>query len=456
MNLFYLRRLGLLAAVVCAAPGCGSSSQKAVNMGGEDTGDRPGMSDGGSSAGGSGAVSDGGMGNPANGSGGHATGGSSTVANGGAMLGTGKVSPVVCSETGERPSTAPVVTPGVWVDITPPGVNKADEQTMIGQGITTDPCNPSVIYWGNTPYDSGYGGLFRSIDGGANWTKLGDPAADSDQWDDKTTYLDEVLHLRIDPGNNQHFYAGDGVRGKTQGFWISNDSGNTWVRPPNFPGKQTGYDIYDIAVDPTDFKHALASFHSGWTNNPNAGVVETKDGGDTWILHPPQDGWGAGHSIKFLYDPEHHVGNANTWLLGTQGGGYFRTEDGGQTWKKVSDSGIAHGGGSLYYASNGYVYVSGTPHSLRSKDNGVTWETLDPFGGFTCVYGDGNLLYTGKLNLEAPGEPILQSAESDGLAWTKYNDQPFRNGPYEMAMDPVNHIIYSSNWTSGVWTLKIK
>jgi hypothetical protein len=44
-----------------------------------------------------------------------------------------------------------------------------------------------------------------------------------------------------------------------------------------------------------------------------------------------------------LYDPEKGIGNANTWLLGTQGAGYFRTEDAGQTWKKVSDSGIAHG-----------------------------------------------------------------------------------------------------------------
>jgi hypothetical protein len=371
------------------------------------------------------------------------------------MPGTGHpVSPVICAETAERPSTAPKLTPGVWVDITPPGVNKADETTMIGQGLVLDPCNSSVVYWGNTPYDSNYGGLFRSDDGGAHWTKLGDRSADTDPYDDQTTYLDEPLHLRIDPADNQHFYAGDGVRGATQGFWISNDGGNHWTRPAKWPGSTVGYDIYDVAVDPTNFRHVLASFHSGWPNNANAGVVESEDGGDTWIVHPPQDGWGAGHAIKFLYDPERGIGNGSTWLLGTQGAGYFRTEDAGQTWKKVHDSGIAHGGGSAYYAGNHYLYASGTPHSLRSHDNGLTWEELEPFGGFTCIFGDGKRLYTGKLNLESPGEPWLQSSESDGSKWTPFNDQLFRNGPYEMALDPVNHVLYSSNWTSGVWTLK--
>jgi hypothetical protein len=366
------------------------------------------------------------------------------------------VQPVTCVPHAERPDTAPQLTPGVWVDITPPGVNKYDETTMIGQGLVLDPCNPSVVYWGNTPYDGAYGGLFRSIDGGAHWTKLGDRTLDTDLWDNKTTYLDEPLHLRIDPADNQHFYAGDGVRGATQGFWISHDGGNNWTRPESFPKAAVGLDIYDIAVDPTDFDHALASFHSGWANNTPAGVVETKDGGDTWIVHPPQGDWGAGHSIKFLYDPEKGIGNADTWLLGTQGAGYFRTTDAGKTWTKVSDSGIAHGGGSVYNAANGYLYASGYPHNLRSKDNGATWEPLEALGGFTCIFGDGNLLYTGKLNLEAPGEPLMQSPETDGVSWTPYNDQKFRNGPYEMAFDATNGVIYSSNWTSGVWTLKVK
>jgi len=459
------RRLRTRTIVGCALPclvgvlllsGCGGSGGA-----GKDT------TVGGAASGDSGA----GSGNPAAGAGGTASaaGGSSNAgsANGGKSSSTagaagmtpgmngGHVQPVTCTPNGERPATAPKLTPGVWVDITPPGVNKADETTMIGQGLVIDPCNPSVVYWGNTPYDSTYGGLFRSIDGGATWTKLGDRTLDKDPNDNLTTYLDEPLHMRIDPADNQHFYAGDGVRGGTQGFWVTHDGGNNWKRSDNWP-KTVGLDIYDVAVDPTDFNHALATFHSGWPNNVPPGVVETKDGGDTWIVHPPAGDWGAGHSIKFLYDPEKGIGNANTWLVGTQGAGYWRTEDAGQTWKKVSDSGIAHGGGSVYNAANGYLYASGYPHNLRSKDNGVTWETLEALGGWTCIFGDGNLLYTGKLNLEDPGEPLMQSPETDGVTWTPYNDQKFRNGPYEMALDKINGVIYSSNWTSGVWTLKIK
>lgn len=429
-----------------AEQGGSGSSGTAGNAAGSSAGGEPGSA-GNTSAGAGGTTANGGAPN----------GGGAAGTDGGVPPGMngGHVQPVTCAPKSERPATAPKLTPGVWVDITPPGVNKADETTMIGQGLVIDPCNPSVVYWGNTPYDSTYGGFFRSTDGGASWTKLGDRTLDKDPNDNITTYLDEPLHMRIDPANNQHFYAGDGVRGGTQGFWVTTDGGNNWMRSDKWPTSTVGRDIYDVAVDPTDFKHALASFHSGWANNGPAGVVETKDGGDTWIVHPPQGNWGAGHSIKFLYDPEKGIGNANTWLLGTQGAGYFRTEDAGQNWKKVSDSGIAHGGGSLYYAANGYLYASGYPHNLRSKDNGATWESLEALGGFTCIFGDGNLLYTGKLNLDAPGEPLMQSPETDGFKWTAYNDQNFRNGPYEMALDKVNGVIYSSNWTSGVWTLKI-
>jgi hypothetical protein len=419
-------------------------------------GSEPGGAGGSASPGGSGGSQGG---TSATGAGGHA----GTVAAGGsggtAMMGgsdAGKGAPTLkCTSKidGDRPATAPMLEPGVWKDITPPGIPKGDGQNIIGQGFAIDPCNLSTIYWGTTPFDNTKGGLFKSTDGGGTWKKMGN--------------LDEPLHVRIDPGNTQHLYVGDGVRGATLGFWVSTDGGDTWKKPDGWvaASKQVGFidDIYDVAIDPTDFKHILVSSHSawGWDDTKwkrNAGVMESQDGGDTWITHEPQPTWGAGHSINFLYDPDKGVGDANTWLLGTQGDGQWRTTDAGKTWTKVIANSIFHGGGETYYAKDGKLYSTGvTPCLQRSTDNGATWTDLKAPGECTGVWGDGNYLYTAPAYAQGM-QPFFTSPETDGLTWSAYKGgtQKFDgSGPFEMAFDSLNGILYASMWFQGVWALKV-
>jgi hypothetical protein len=348
-------------------------------------------------------------------------------------------------------SSAPALEPGVWKDISPPEMNgfKTNADKMIAQGLSMDPCNVGTLYWGTTPYDNSVGGVFKTTDGGGTWKKMGK--------------LDEPLHVAIDPRDPKHLYANDGVRGATIGFWISNDGGETWTKPDSWKQTATNIgafidDTYDLAVDPTDFDHILVSFHAswGWTNtkwNANAGVLESKDGGTSWIVHEPLDGWGYGHAINFLYDPDLGIGDANTWLLGTQGETMWRTTDAGKTWSKVGNDGIMHGGGTTYYASNGTLYVSGYPHNQRSTDNGATWTNLGGPGSTTCVFGDGERLWSMPVYGTAP---FSVATEKDGNDWKSYNNQSFKDGgPYEMVLDPVNRIVYASLWYQGVWALKL-
>ena len=106
------------------------------------------------------------------------------------------------------------------------------------------------------------------------------------------------LHVRIDPNDSNHLYAGDGVRGSSPGFFVSTDGGINFVKPQGFVDALKAAsigtdDIYEVAADPSDFKHLLLSFHSawGWTDtkwNMDAGVLESKDGGTTWIVHEPR------------------------------------------------------------------------------------------------------------------------------------------------------------------------
>jgi photosystem II stability/assembly factor-like uncharacterized protein len=319
------------------------------------------------------------------------------------------------------------------------------------QGMAIDPCDPSTLYLTVCSFDvvGDEAGLYKSTDAGATW--------------ERTSLLDEPIRIRIDPHDSNHLYAVDGVRGDTQGFSVSFDAGKSFEHPAAFVDLKTSadmfqYDTYDLAVDPTDFAHVLVSHHSawGWTDtkwNTNSGVLESKDGGLSWLVHEPLEGWGSGHAINFLFNPELGLGDSDTWLLGTQGAGMFRTSDAGKTWTKVADIGIQHGGGSVYYDKAGILYASGANSNLRSTDNGLTWTAISDPRGYNAVFGDGQSLYT------APGfgpTSFFTSPEGEGTTWTPFTpNQQFDSGPFEMALDRTNGILYTASWGDGLWALKL-
>jgi hypothetical protein len=342
------------------------------------------------------------------------------------------------------PEGAPTLTQGTWVNISPSQVPWDKSNT---QGMALDPCNPAVIYLCVASLSMVNPGVYKTTDAGTTWNKVGQ--------------LDTPIHVRVDPKDSNHLYANDGVWGGTQGFWVSTDGGNTFVTPEGWKaladtGEMFIWDTYDVVADPSDFNHVLVSFHSawGWTDSKwkaNSGVLESTDGGDSWIVHEPQEGWGYGHAINFLYRPDLGIGDANTWLLGTQGSGFWRTSDAGASWTKVSDLGIQHGGGNLYYTNEGVLYASGADHNLRSTDNGVTWASVGPGGGYNAVGGDGENLYAAKC---FGPTPFVTSPEDDGETWTNYNSQEFNSGSYEFGFDATNGILYSASWGAGIWALK--
>src|SRR5262249_1770347 len=146
--------------------------------------------------------------------------------------------------------------------------------------LELDPSHPGTLY-----ACADQRGLWKSTDCGANWSRLGDANA---QYDGGTTakYLDSPVLVRIDPCDAQHLYATQGVRGSTLGFWESHDGGETWTMPKGFVdiASQIGTrDVTSAAVDPSDFGHVLVGSHSPWSGLPNAGVLETKDGGKTFV-----------------------------------------------------------------------------------------------------------------------------------------------------------------------------
>lgn len=344
--------------------------------------------------------------------------------------------------TGGPSGPTPALPVGEWVNITPTASDFAGEPGIgsFGQGVAVDPCNPSILYFAKCDFDVSKGGIYKSTDGGATWNEVGN--------------IDAPLAIRIDPRDPDHLYAGSGVRGNTMGFWESNDGGETWAKPAGWqsPGRFID-DVYEIAVDPSNFDHILVSSHSPWDWNnvgAGAGILESLDGGDTWTAHPPAGPWGMGHGIWFL-------NNSQTWLLGTQDNGYWRTTDAGASWQQVSTVHMAHGGGQVYITEAGVMYVSSADGTMRSTNGGASWALVGNSTFTTAVFGDGNFLYT-KQGYSGASGPFQVSAETDGLNWQAFGggSQVFSNGPDELAFDSANSIMYASNWGDGLLAMRVE
>jgi hypothetical protein len=212
---------------------------------------------------------------------------------------------------------APVLTPGVWTNITP--ADLAGQSTPYTLEI--DPANPDVLYL-PLSFMTAKKGLWKSTDRGSNWVQLGNPATarTTDNLGDHVGFLDSPFRIEVDPGNPRRIYATDLAPGGSQtiGFWISQDGGSTWTMPKGLKdacitvGAPT--DISGLSIDPTDFNHVLISFHYWWSNSVGSasGFMESNDGGATWTIHYPNSGMdgGASRCITFLYNPALGIGDA--------------------------------------------------------------------------------------------------------------------------------------------------
>jgi hypothetical protein len=343
----------------------------------------------------------------------------------------------------------PVLTPGVWLNITPAAAQVHQDSNIFCQGMAIDPSHPSTLYLGICAFDVAKPvGLYKSTDAGSIWRRVGN--------------LDEPVHVVVDPKNSDHLYCVDGVRGNTIGFWISKDGGETWTKPAGFVTAAANpvgtQDLYSIATEPGDFNHVLVSFHSPWKEMNNAGVLESKDGGMSWVAHNPPAGslGGYGMAIFFLDYPQHGMGDAKTWLFTAQAGGFFRTADGGASWSQVFDKQMTHGGNQIYCSKTGVLYSGGYQYPARSTDNGLTWAQVKTgldYSWYMGVSGDGTNLYIGNTGTD---RPFFVSPESDGTTWTAYQGgaQTFDSEPFEMFYDSANGIMYSANW-EGLYALKV-
>lgn len=210
-----------------------------------------------------------------------------------------------------------------------------DKYCMSIGAIAIDQKNPKTIYAGagesNMRNTVSIGdGMYKSTDGGDNWTKIGL---------DSTEHISKIA---IDPKNSDIIYvAAPGPLwsdGTQRGLFKSTDAGKTWNKIL-YISEKAG--CADVAIDPTnsdiiyastwEFRRLPYSFNSGGNGS---GMYKSTDGGKTWkelTSGLPKKPFGR---IAFALAPS--APNNIVAIVESNETGLFITADGGETWKQQS------------------------------------------------------------------------------------------------------------------------
>ena len=131
------------------------------------------------------------------------------------------------------------------------------------------PGEPDTYYFGAVA-----GGVWKTTDGGANWTPLFDKEP-----------ISSIGAIAVAPSDHNVIYAGTGeaaIRGNTTygtGVFKSIDGGKTWQNVGLKDSRQIGA----LIVDPRNADVVLvAALGHAFGPNQERGIFRTADGGKTW------------------------------------------------------------------------------------------------------------------------------------------------------------------------------
>ncbi len=240
------------------------------------------------------------------------------------------------------------------------------------------PSQPATFYLGAVN-----GGVWKTTDAGETWQSL---------WDSQPSgSIGAIAVADADP-NTVYVASGEGLQRPDlsigDGVYKSTDAGKSWTHL----GLRDGQQIGALAVDPHDPNRLFVAVTGHpYGPNPERGIFRSTDGGQTFQKVLFTNDRTGGSDVEI--DPQHpNIVYAGMWqrqeapwengsFVGAEGG-FYRSEDGGDHWTKLTGHGlpddilqvniaVAPSDGHRVYAA--VATTHNTVGLYRSDNQGLDW-----------------------------------------------------------------------------------
>ena len=314
-------------------------------------------------------------------------------------------------------------------------------RTVGGCGV---PQQPNVFYIGVNN-----GGVWKTTDFGRTW----DPIFD----DQPTGSIGDVAVAPSDP-NIVYVASGEGIQRPDlsvgDGIYRSSDAGHTWTHLGLAAGQQMG----GLSIDPHDPNRVfVAVLGHPYGPNPERGVYRSVDGGKTWekVLYKDEN-TGA---VQVTIDPVNPqivyadlwAGRQGPWENGSWNGpnsGLFKSTDGGTTWHQLTQGlptpaqGLSRIGFCIAPSDPSRLYATVEAAAYggiyRSDDGGESWKKLnsdqrfwgrgDDFAEIKADPKNKDIVYTADV--------VVWKSIDGGMSWNAFKGAPGGDDYHRLWINP--------------------
>src|SRR5689334_10379661 len=250
--------------------------------------------------------------------------------------------------------------------------------------VAVAPSNPDVVYIGTGEPDIRGNiiqgdGAYKTTDAGKTWTHIG------------LVETQNISRIRVDPANPDVVYVAafghHAAPNPDRGIYRSKDGGKTWEKVLYRDAKSGGDELILDPANPQVIYAALwEASRNSWemsSGGPGSGIFKSTDGGDHWTEISRNPGLPKAMLGKIGLSVSGADSNRVYAQIEAEDGGFFRSDDAGATWTKVTDRRDLRQRAFYYTRVYADPKTKDTVYELnvnfhKSTDGGKTWTTLRP------------------------------------------------------------------------------